>query len=334
MRTRNTHELHNRFKTSENSANFGNSVSGTNLNPRSPSSSIAPNRSASSSFTPSGDATKPSSGNADSSQDRSSVQPKPYSGSRMISYVETYGPLVSPNSNTDNKSKRAQQIGQRAEEIVKDYLAGTGFSVIHRGGTNPGYDIEAIDEETNEIFFVEVKGVALNWNLRGVALSKTQMQKCLKYGDNFWLFIVEYVFGQPILHKLVNPHSKIDFYCFDSNWKLHQHPNDEFGITFNPKVPSSLKLPDIDISESFFSSPQHQELYNKLQELCKGRHDVIDLVLGYPLQNEQGAIILELEMAWPFVKKGVLIDEQHLSVEGWDLKTVEQVLDDLAWLPL
>lgn len=259
-----------------------------------------------------------------------------YSGSpsyRMVSYVDN---SESPKSNHENEQanhQRAKKIGDKAEILVVQYLESTGFNVEHLGGNNPGFDIRATDLETGEVFYVEVKGMLGYWNLMGLSLSKTQMQKCQSHGNNYWLFVVENLVNKPNLYKLINPAARIDNYYFDSNWK--QIADDSIALNISDDnanlTVKSLKVSseaDI-INDEFFYSIKHKDLYFKCFDLSIGAPDV-----GFELQDIYAEIVCELELAWPKYKKGIYTTEQRPNFDGWEFKTVDEVLTDLSWLDI
>ncbi|WP_285163553.1 DUF3883 domain-containing protein [Shewanella goraebulensis] len=248
---------------------------------------------------------------------------------RMVSYVENRA--LEPNDdNEPAKKQRAKKIGDKAEALVAQYLQQEGFGVEHLGGNNPGFDIRATDPTTGEVFLVEVKGMLGNWNLMGLALSKTQMQKCQEYGDSYWLIVVENLVNKPYLHKLINPAALIDVYCFDSNWKHVAEESialNNIDDSIDLKVLSNFSNDDDIIDDGFFYCEKHKELYFKCSELDIGAPDV-----GFELQDPYAKIVCELELAWPKHKKGVYTAEQKPSFDGWEFKTVDEALTELSWL--
>lgn len=247
---------------------------------------------------------------------------------RMVSYVENNGHQPKDDY---RKKQRAKSIGDKAESIVADYLRSEGCVVEHLGGNNPGFDISATDVNTGETFLVEVKGTLGNWNLMGFSLSKTQMQKCQDYGDNYWLFVVENLMNKPQLYKLVNPAAQIDVYCFDSNWKYVAEEivlSNSFNESIDLRSSSALSKGNTDIiDDDFFYCEKHKGLYQKCTELAIGTPEV-----GFELQDPYDEIVCELELAWPKFKKGVYTGKQKPIFDGWEFKTVDEVLLDLIWL--
>jgi len=252
---------------------------------------------------------------------------------RMVSYVANSALQESNVDNEKAKHLRAKIIGDRAEYLVAEYLKKEGFKVEHLGGINPGFDISATDTRTGELFFVEVKGMLGCWNLMGFSLSKTQMQKCQEHGDNYWLMIVENLGSNAHMYKLINPAAKIDSYCFDSNWKhiadnrftlnSIEYSNDNTGLAQEINGGAGV-LDDI-----FFYCPKHKDLYIKCLDLAIGAPDI-----GFEFQDNYDAIVCELEFAWPKYKKGVFTTDTKPCFDGWEFKTIDEVLTDLSWLDI
>jgi hypothetical protein len=230
-------------------------------------------------------------------------------GYRMVSYVESEEKATEGNRDSESSKK----IGDKAELLVTALLEELGFKVTLYGGNNPGFDISAINVRTGEEFLVEVKGIRGRWNLTGFALSKTQVSKCHQYGDNYWLVVVEQLASTPIFHKISNPVSKIDAYCFDSNWR---------------KIAETFDNVDLDVTErDLFYDEAHYDIYCKSRTRLLGEPEV-----GFEVQNEYGEIVAELELAWPKCKKGIYTDVEKPQLASWDLRTIAEVVNDLSWL--
>lgn len=228
-------------------------------------------------------------------------------GYRLFSYVEC--------EDTHERSEKAERddsvFGSKAEIYVKQWLEQQSFVDVELlGGVNKGFDMKAVDPDTGEIYFIEVKGQRGAWNRTGVALSRSQMEKCLIEGDNYWLIVVEYLLTNPIIHKFVNPAKLIDRYYFDSNWS---------------KVAELLKTPEpkeIDI-DNLFIDEISKTIY------CGFQREGIDLpIVGYEISNAKFEVIAELEFAWPELKIGIYFDEPECEIDDWNLFSIEDVEKD------
>ncbi|QDF75265.1 MULTISPECIES: DUF3883 domain-containing protein [Shewanella] len=243
-----------------------------------------------------------------------SSSPRDYSeGYRLLSYVSSE-PMEGVDSEVseDNVRKENKAIGDKAEKLVADKLRSEGYEVELLGGNNPGYDIEVLDTKTGELYFVEVKTNRGNWNNTGVGLSRTQYQMCLEHQDNYWLYVVECLTSEPIIHKIVNPASKINAYYFDRNWKAAA-----------------------DVQKS---STADYEAADLLDEECfqifleTAKRELPEPEIGFDVQNEAGKIIASLELCWPSLKAGIYLDHESPEILGWRLASVSEVVSDMDWL--
>jgi len=66
-----------------------------------------------------------------------------------------------------------------------------GCQVKHLGGNNPGYNLEAVNNDTGETEYYEVKSLAGPWAEKGVFLTPTQHQCAKEKGENYFLVVVE-----------------------------------------------------------------------------------------------------------------------------------------------
>jgi Holliday junction resolvase-like predicted endonuclease len=242
----------------------------------------------------------------ENTKEPSSLNPNRQSpGYRLFSYVEN----DVAHERTEKSERDDQAFGNKAEIYVKQWLEGKGYKVVLFGGTNKGYDLTAIDPNTGEIKFVEVKGQRGAWNRTGVAMSYSQMNKCLIEGDNYWFIVVESLLSSPKIHKFINPASLIDRYYFDSNWALL------------PSVETKdISVKEIDIDDLLFDE-ESKEIYKKIIE-----NKIITPEIGFELSNDVFEVIAELEFAWPNQKVGIYIDEPEITPEDWQLYSIEKVL--------
>jgi hypothetical protein len=242
----------------------------------------------------------------ENAKEPSSLNPNRQSpGYRLFSYVEN----DVAHERTEKAERDDQAFGNKAEIYVKQWLEDKGYKVELFGGTNKGYDLTAIDPNTGEIKFVEVKGQRGAWNRTGVAMSYSQMNKCLIEGDNYWFIVVESLLSSPKIHKFINPASLIDRYYFDSNWALL------------PSIETKdISVKEIDIDDLLFDEDS-KEIYKNIIE-----NKIITPEIGFELSNDIFEVIAELEFAWPDHKVGIYIEEPDTAPEDWQLYSIEQVL--------
>ena len=238
-------------------------------------------------------------------------QSTPSAGYRLFSYVES----ESTHDRTEKECREDTSFGQKAETYVTQWLNNEGFQNVELfGGNNKGFDIKAINPDTGELIFVEVKGQRSAWNRTGVALSQAQMEKCLQEGDSYWLIVVENLLTTPKIYKFVNPAKLIDRYYFDSNWS-------KVAELLKAKEPQDFELDDLFFDDSVKS------IYEMIIEDSKALPEV-----GYELSNESFEVVAELELAWPDEKVGVYIEPPERNVDGWTLFSAEDVSLDLNLL--
>ena len=238
-------------------------------------------------------------------------QTAPSVGYRLFSYVES----ENTHDRTEKEAREDASFGQKAETFVKQWLHKEGFQNVEMyGGNNKGFDIQAINPDTGELIFVEVKGQRSAWNRTGIALSQSQMEKCLQEGDSYWLIVVENLLTTPTIHKFVNPAKLIDRYYFDSNWS---------------KVAELLKAeesPEIALDDLFFDDSV-KSIYEMIIK------DSIALPeVGYEISNESFEVVAELELAWPDEKVGVYIEPPEGNVAGWRLLSADEISKDINLL--
>ena len=87
--------------------------------------------------------------------------------------------------------------------------------------THPGYDIVSHDPVAGEDRLIEVKGVAGEWNRTGVGLSGLQFSNAQNYGDQYWLYVVEFVEDAEHMriHPIQSPAMRVTAFMFDGNWR-------------------------------------------------------------------------------------------------------------------
>ena len=139
---------------------------------------------------------------------------------RLLSYVGRLSENTKDNENTSNREYNLR-IEALAREAVCNYEKKHGRIPTQMAQTNPGYDIKSDDPLTGEKRIIEVKGVNGEWNVTGVGLSKLQFSNAQDFGDDYWLYAVEFV-SDPTnkrIHPIQNPANKITSFMFDGNWR-------------------------------------------------------------------------------------------------------------------
>ena len=89
---------------------------------------------------------------------------------------------------------------------------------------NPGYDLYKPDLDKQPIVLCEVKAMTQSLAERPVGLTRTQYEYARKYGENYWLYIVEHTNGEvPRIVRINDPAGKARTYTFDRGWKDVAH---------------------------------------------------------------------------------------------------------------
>ena len=89
---------------------------------------------------------------------------------------------------------------------------------------NPGYDLYKADLDKQPIVLCEVKAMTQSLAERPVGMTRTQFEYARKYGENYWLYIVEHTNGEvPRIVRINNPAGKARTYTFDRGWKDVAH---------------------------------------------------------------------------------------------------------------
>jgi hypothetical protein len=80
---------------------------------------------------------------------------------------------------------------------------------------------------------IEVKGVRGPWTRQGVALSPRQFGAAQQYGDQYWLYVVEFADdpARARIHPIRNPFAKITQFWFDNGWRQLADPSEAPSAT-------------------------------------------------------------------------------------------------------
>ena len=112
---------------------------------------------------------------------------------RLLSYVRRKQEEVSEGPEGRSASREHNlAVEAVARKAVCTHEEERGRNARQMAQTHPGYDIVSHDPLTSEERLIEVKGVAGEWNQTGVGLSRLQFSNAQKYGDSYWLYVVEF----------------------------------------------------------------------------------------------------------------------------------------------
>ena len=244
---------------------------------------------------------------------------------RIITYVskERESEQISnTNLNANNKA-----LGNQAEAIVLNDLSAKGFDVTQMQTNNKGYDIEAVNPISGEIFYVEVKGNFGIWSEKGVGISKSQYQFAAEYRENFILAVVDNLAfhpNQPVY--IQNPVSSITEYRFDHGWE-------------------ALKVNlTVEANDTHALSPVEERISLTDSTICKAMIKYCDEnglpipEVGVELLDNNGAVVYEsLELCWEEEHIGVVLNEEDLEyaqalTTGWTFAVAKDLDVMKDWL--
>lgn len=143
---------------------------------------------------------------------RSSASPSRQQRFRNYTYV-----YEGPEEN--EAETHAREVDRRGMEYV--------LSHERRRGHHPedvsldygaGYDIRSADQD-GVIRYIELKTMSGEWRERGVALSANQHAMAQRQKSQYWLYVIENLDGDPVLHEIQNPFERVTSYTFDDSWK-------------------------------------------------------------------------------------------------------------------
>jgi hypothetical protein len=94
--------------------------------------------------------------------------------------------------------------------------------------TGAGYDIFSTAEDST-VRYIELKTVSGPWGDRGVTLSRNQLAAARKYGERYWLYIIENLDDRPVLHAIQHPEGQTTYYVFNDGWR--DNASEEYDFT-------------------------------------------------------------------------------------------------------
>jgi hypothetical protein len=205
---------------------------------------------------------------------------------RLHSYVQQEP--VSDEPGSDQAILR-EEMGRLGELAVLEDLKSRGFEVERMPANNAGYDLTAMDGETGELLYLEVKGTAGIWSELGVGISPYQHNFAKEQAASFWLAIVENIRSSPVeIHYIQNPVQLISDYRFDDGWR---------GAATNLTSEPSNTIGEEGV-EAMLLTLTDSELCKEVIRYCGHQHYPYPEV-GFEVQDDTGRIISEnIELAW------------------------------------
>jgi hypothetical protein len=141
----------------------------------------------------------------------------------LLSYVRQKADKAEQETVEVDSEKRRHDLAveMASRKIVCDWEIKHGRQPEQLDLTHPGYDIVSKTPRTGEQRLIEVKGIDGEWNQRGVGLKKTQFGTAQSFGDQYWLYIVEFALDENSarVRPIKNPAALVDQFMFDHGWR-------------------------------------------------------------------------------------------------------------------
>ncbi|MFC6619521.1 protein NO VEIN domain-containing protein [Deinococcus radiophilus] len=61
-------------------------------------------------------------------------------------------------------------------------------------------------------------------------MSRNQLAAARKYGERYWLYVIEDLDGQPKLHAIQHPEGQVTYYVFDGSWHGNASYSEELTL--------------------------------------------------------------------------------------------------------
>lgn len=235
---------------------------------------------------------------------------------RLRSYVasELIDDCEPESEKTRENQELRNQLGEQAELRVLEDLQAKGYIAKRMPQNNPGYDIEVINPNTSESFYIEVKGDSYSWSDKGVGISSVQYDFASLKRGLFYLAVVENIRGSPTtIHYIRDPISYISEYRFDAGWQ---------GLACNLKT-----LADRDNEEEThvrLMGLTDDPVCRKIVQFCQINNFPFPDI-GMELVDENGKVVLEnIELGWEQERIAVVLDgDFNVELQVETLKSLE-----------
>nr|WP_269144580.1 DUF3883 domain-containing protein [Methylicorpusculum oleiharenae] len=116
---------------------------------------------------------------------------------------------------TESTESEAKDIGDAGESFVMNWEMKAGRTPKKMPINNEGYDI--VSESPEGLRYIEVKSIDGAWGARGVGVTRAQYDTAIKFGSNWWLYIVEHARdgGRSVVTPIQNPFHQATEFRFD-----------------------------------------------------------------------------------------------------------------------
>lgn len=162
---------------------------------------------------------------------------------RLMSYAASPS-VAHREGDSDDPEKAAARdaTGKAAVDYFLATQASRWSALTPMPHNNPGFDIKAVAHDGAEEF-IEVKGQSAAWTEDGVALTPKELETAQRWGERFWLCVVEYVQDEKRrgLYLLKNPYGLTQQFRFDSGWK--SAALSEAAVPLKPEAGLFIEIP-------------------------------------------------------------------------------------------
>ncbi len=135
--------------------------------------------------------------------------------SRLRTYVTPEG----TEHQQEEEDPKDTALEKAAVAKVLEYESGCRRNPVEMPPKYPGYDIESKNLLGLIDRYIEVKGVAGDWDALGVGVSRTQFKRASELGQSYWLYVVERAEQSDYeIHRIQDPARKVDQFFYDDGW--------------------------------------------------------------------------------------------------------------------
>lgn len=144
---------------------------------------------------------------------------------RRPAYLEPEG--TSEHHGQDVDSEESEAIERAGVQAAEAFELKHGRKPKVLEGNHPGWDIESFEipfgADAAPDRRIEVKAKGGVWDGWGIALTPTEYESARRFGDSFYLYVVEHALDaeRRRIHVFRNPAAKVEEYCFDDGWRAH-----------------------------------------------------------------------------------------------------------------
>jgi hypothetical protein len=137
-------------------------------------------------------------------------------GRPFISYIGVY-----PDDEESDPDGLDHQARMELENKAIEFILQTEPHLHRTPAFNPGYDLFEAGNNKQPIRWIEVKSMTGGLQDRAVGLSRTQFECAYKFGEAYWLYIVEHAsdLDAITLLRIQDPAGKVRTFTFDRGWR-------------------------------------------------------------------------------------------------------------------